>query len=90
MLASGSADCTVKLWDVTTQTCMHTFTHHTNKVQSVKWNPMESTVLATASFDKRVVVVDARKPDAFSTFCIPAEVECMVWNPHNPATLIVR
>ena len=31
-LASGSADTTVKIWDVTTQTCSHTFTHHTDKV----------------------------------------------------------
>ena len=31
-LASGSADFTVKIWDVTTQVCSHTFSHHTNKV----------------------------------------------------------
>ncbi len=33
-LASGSADCRVKIWDVTTQQCSHTFTHHTGKVSS--------------------------------------------------------
>jgi periodic tryptophan protein 1 len=32
-LASGSADMTVKLWDVSTQQCTATFKHHTNKVQ---------------------------------------------------------
>lgn len=31
-LASGSADMSVKIWDVTTQACQHTFTHHTDKV----------------------------------------------------------
>ena len=31
ILASGSADHSVKLWDVTTQSCKHTFTHHTDK-----------------------------------------------------------
>lgn len=31
-LASGSADSAVKIWDITTQTCSHTFTHHTDKV----------------------------------------------------------
>lgn len=31
-LASGSADKTVKIWDVTTQKCNHTFKHHSDKV----------------------------------------------------------
>lgn len=32
MLASGSADTSVKIWDVTTQNCSHTFNHHRDKV----------------------------------------------------------
>jgi periodic tryptophan protein 1 len=32
-IASGSADSAVKIWDVTTQTCTCTFSHHTDKVQ---------------------------------------------------------
>ena len=31
-LASGSADKSVKIWDITTQTCSYTFNHHTDKV----------------------------------------------------------
>ena len=31
ILASGSADTTVKLWDVTTQQCTRTLTHHSRK-----------------------------------------------------------
>ena len=32
-LVSGSADHTVKIWDVTVQKCLHTFTHHKDKVR---------------------------------------------------------
>lgn len=32
MIASASADATVKIWDVTTQLCSHTFNHHRDKV----------------------------------------------------------
>lgn len=32
ILASGSADDTVKLWDLTTARCLYTYRHHTNKV----------------------------------------------------------
>lgn len=38
-LASGSADKTVKIWDVTTQQCTCTFTHHADKVfEFISWN----------------------------------------------------
>ena len=39
-LASGSADCTVRIWDLEELTCKATFTNlHKNKVQLVRWNP---------------------------------------------------
>jgi periodic tryptophan protein 1 len=88
MLASGSADSTVKVWDVTTQKCLYTMAHHSNKVQSVRWNPAETTVLASASFDRTIVVLDGRQPDAFSKFQLSAEVESIAWAPHNPSTIV--
>ena len=33
VLASGSADATVKLWDLSKMTCSQTLTHHEGKVQ---------------------------------------------------------
>lgn len=36
MLFSGSDDCTVKLWDLTTETCVRTFEGHKAQVQSIK------------------------------------------------------
>jgi periodic tryptophan protein 1 len=37
LLASGSDDKTVKLWDVQTRTALHTFTHHREPVRRVLW-----------------------------------------------------
>jgi len=42
VLASGSADCTVKIWDMNTQTCLSTYNHHNEKVQACCWHPSES------------------------------------------------
>ena len=57
VLASGSADMTVKVWDVATQTCQATLEWHTNKVQAVAWNPADAPVLLSGGFDKKVFVV---------------------------------
>jgi len=57
VLASASADTTVKVWDVATQQASHTLTHHSGKVQAVAWNPAEAPVLLSGGFDKRTCLV---------------------------------
>ncbi|PVV01226.1 hypothetical protein BB560_004365 [Smittium megazygosporum] len=84
ILASSSADKTVKLWDLKTSTCAKTFTHHSDKVQAVQWHPSQPPVLITGSFDKSVAVVDSRsssnKPLSFK---LDADVEGVNWDIHN-------
>lgn len=57
VLASGSADSTVKVWDLATCSCAHTLSHHSDKVQAVAWNPAESPVLLTGGYDKTACLV---------------------------------
>ncbi len=59
-LASASADKTVKVWDVATQSCDLTLQHHTGKVQAVAFNPSEASVLLSGGFDKAAVMVSLR------------------------------
>jgi len=98
VLASASADCTVKLWDVTQTHGDYirpsaTLTHHTDKVQSLAWHPTEGTLLATGGYDRRVCLVDARSAAAVSTANnanqsvktakLLADCEALAWDPHN-------
>jgi periodic tryptophan protein 1 len=47
----------LQVWDVSRQTVEHTFQHHTDKVQAVAWNPVETPVLLTGGFDKLAALV---------------------------------
>lgn len=57
VLASGSADTTVKVWDLATEQCSATLDHHQDKVQAVAWNPAQASVLLSGGFDKAVCMV---------------------------------
>lgn len=84
MLASGSADHTVRLWDIGSVKCLRTYTHHTDKAQVVRWNPRETTVLLTGSFDQRVAIFDTRTPKQTQLYSLGADIEQAQWNPHDP------
>lgn len=84
LLASSSADKTVKLWDLNTTKCAKSYTHHTDKVCSIAWNPKESTVLLSGSYDRTVVAADMRAPDAkVYRWGVESDVETVMWNPHD-------
>ena len=93
MLASASADTTVKVWDLDGGgRVLHTFTHHKDKVHSVAWHDSETSILASASFDRTAAVTDARVADKASArvarFALPSTPESLLWYVHNPTMLL--
>ncbi|CAG8972925.1 hypothetical protein HYALB_00001345 [Hymenoscyphus albidus] len=85
LLASSSADKTVKLWDLNTAKCAKSYTHHTDKVCALAWHPKESTILLSGSYDRTVVAADMRAPDAKAPrWGVESDVESVRWDPHDP------
>ncbi|KAI0096228.1 hypothetical protein GGR51DRAFT_543880 [Nemania sp. FL0031] len=59
ILASASGDLTIRLWDITSGSAVHTL-KHPDIVQSLSWNA-DGTMLATTSRDKKLRVWDVRQ-----------------------------
>ena len=85
LLATGSADETVRLWDVSTARCVATYdTLHSDKVQALAWHRKEPHVLLTGGYDQRCVVSDVRgKSDGMLSMPLSADVESCCWDIGN-------
>ena len=59
ILASGSFDQTIKLWDFKTGRCIETFAEHTDPVTSVHFNK-EGSLMVSGSFDGNIIIWDVR------------------------------
>ncbi|RLM65435.1 WD repeat-containing protein 44-like [Panicum miliaceum] len=58
-LISSSMDKTVKLWDITTSTCLKTFSH-TDYVTCIQFNPVDDNFFISGSLDEKVRIWNVR------------------------------
>ncbi|CAA0397572.1 unnamed protein product [Arabidopsis thaliana] len=90
IVASGSEDKKVKVWDVATGKCKVTMEHHEKKVHAVAWNNYTPEVLLSGSRDRTVVLKDGRDPsNSGLKWSTEAKVEKLAWDPHSEHSFVV-
>ncbi|XP_063708439.1 periodic tryptophan protein 1 homolog [Culicoides brevitarsis] len=93
IMASGSVDETVILWDLDEGSPHTTIRDFNEKVQTLSFHFAEPESLLVGSCDGTVKLFDCRATDnshsEFTSWDVKAEVERVVWNKHNPNCFMV-
>lgn len=81
LLVTGSADCTVKVWDLQESKPAWSVKPDNNKrVEIVKWHPQKESMVLTVSENKMVSLWDVRQGDKVGSIRLDKQCEGIAWD----------
>lgn len=89
ILASGSADSKLILWDVLKAKPLRNIREHYDKVQSVRYNPCEDNVLLSGGSDNFIKIFDVKSNSSMLQVNLNSGLECVEWSTLNKYKFVV-
>lgn len=87
ILASGSEDCTVKLWDLSNGKVGRTHNCGGNRPENIIWHPNEASILFVATEDNTIQAADIRAPKIIGKYKFDASIESICFDQQNQKEL---
>ncbi|XP_037106919.1 methylosome protein 50 isoform X1 [Syngnathus acus] len=88
---TGSMDCRIKVWDLSQEMVVTSYSAHTQAVTCVACSPTDNSLFVSCGQDGRVLMWDTRKPNKPATRivletsnCLPTTVS---WHPQQRSTI---
>ncbi|VEN44555.1 unnamed protein product [Callosobruchus maculatus] len=88
IMASGSVDHTILLWDMERKTPNTTITAFDEKIQCLDWHRLEAQTLLAGGCDATARIFDCRTPETHQQWDLDGEAERLCWNPLEPFMFI--
>jgi len=81
ILASGSDDATIKLWNIEIESCVQTLIGHKGAVTTVAWHPSIQNLLASGSTDGTVRLWNITQKEAiYAEYKTDGEINSIAWS----------
>jgi WD repeat and SOF domain-containing protein 1 len=80
----ATAGTSVELWDDTRTESIAQMSWDTDSIQSVKFNPVETHVLASCGSDRTICLYDIRMNTPISQVVLAMRTNSLCWNPQEP------
>jgi periodic tryptophan protein 1 len=82
LLATASADTTIKLWDLNNNTrALQSYEFHSSKVSQIIFNNFDNRILLSGGHDQLATCFDTRSVDSVLRFELESDVEVLKWDP---------
>ncbi|CAN8068371.1 unnamed protein product [Agarophyton chilense] len=84
----ATAASVVQIWDQTRSNPIHSLSASPDSLHCVRWNPVETSILASAASDRSITLYDVRVKSPIRRLVLKTRTNQISWNPIEPMNFV--